>query len=201
MRSLYSSSSGNPDLTSELADNYEIGFSYKKGFRLRGAVFYQQISDMIQSYRGLDGYRSYQNIGRAELTGLELELGKRIGIFDFNLNYTYLYAVEKDLDEPLDYAPRSQLNGFIHIGEIKGFSLSFWGTAVSSSQAKLGKKPPFDIVDIPGYVLLHARFEKKIGAFSVYLKAENLLDKAYFAEPGFPTKARTFMLGFCMDLK
>jgi iron complex outermembrane receptor protein len=201
MRSLYSSSSGNPDLTSELADNYEIGFSYKRGLWFSGAVFYQRITDMIQSYRGLDGYRNYQNIGKAEITGLELELGKRIGIFDFSLNYTYLYTVEKDLDEPLDYAPRSQFNGFIHIGEIKGFLLSFWGIAVSGSQAKLGNEPPFEIIDIPGYVLLHARLAKKIGVFSLYVKVENLLDKSYFAEPGFPMKARTFMLGFRMNLE
>jgi hypothetical protein len=89
----------------------------------------------------------------------------------------------------------------INIGEIKGFSLSFWGIAVSGSQAKLGNEPPFEIIDIPGYVLLHARLVKQIGAFSVYVKAENLFDKAYFAEPGFPMKARTFMLGFGMNLK
>lgn len=201
MRALYSSSTGNPDLTAELGNNYEIGFSYKKGLWLSGAVFYQRITDMIQSYRGLDGYRNYQNIGTAELTGLELELGKRMGIFDFSLNYTYLHAVEKDLEQPLDYTPRSQFNGLINIGKIKGFSLSFWGIAVSGSQAKLGNEPPFEIIDIPGYVLLHARLAKQIGVFSLYVKAENLLDKTYFAEPGFPMKARTFMLGFGMNLK
>jgi outer membrane receptor protein involved in Fe transport len=201
MRALYSSDSGNPNLTSELGNNYEIGFSYKKSLWLSGAVFYQRITDMIQSYRGLDGYRNYQNIGRAELTGLELELGKRIGMFDFSLNYTYLNTVEKDLDEPLDYAPKSQFNGFLNIGDIKGFSLSFWGIAVSGSQAKLGNEPPFEIVAIPGYVLVNARLAKQIGIFSLYVKAENLLDKAYFAEPGYPMKARTFMLGFGMNLK
>jgi outer membrane receptor protein involved in Fe transport len=201
MRALYSTSSGNPDLTSELGNNYEIGFTYKKGLALSGAVFYQRITDMIQSYRGLDGYRSYLNIGRAEITGLELELGKRIGVFDFSLNYTYLHTLEKDLDEPLDYTPQSQFNGFLNIGEIKGFSLSFWGMAVSHSQAKLGNAPPFTFIDIPGYVLLHARLAKQIGVFYLYVKGENLLDKAYFAEPGFPMKARTFMLGFGLDLK
>ncbi|MGD2087615.1 MAG: hypothetical protein PVH61_15620 [Candidatus Aminicenantes bacterium] len=81
------------------------------------------------------------------------------------------------------------------------YSLSFWGIAVSGSQAKLGNEPPFEIIDIPGYVLLHARLAKQISVFSVYVKAENLLDEAYFAEPGFPMKARTFMLGFGMNLK
>jgi outer membrane receptor protein involved in Fe transport len=171
-----------------------------KRMRLGGALFYHRIYDMIQSYRGLDGYRNYQNIGRANIYGLELELGKQVGVFDFSLNYTYLKAVDQDDDLPLDYTPESQFSAFINIGEIKGFSLTLWGTAVSSSQAKMGKEPPFDIVAIPAYSLLNVRIEKRFAGVILYLKAENLFDKAYFAEAGFPMKARMFSLGCRLDL-
>lgn len=196
MRSLYGSKTGNPDLMSELGNNYEIGFAFSKGIGLSGAVFYQSITGMIQSYRGSDGFRNYQNVGRAEIYGLELGLHKRTGIFDLNLNYTYLNASDKDTGEPLDYTPRSQLNGLIQMGEIKGFSFSLWGMAVSNSTARLGKNPPFEMIEIPGYVTLNAALTKRIGVISLYIKGENLLNESYFAEPGYPMKSRTFMLGF-----
>lgn len=200
MKSLYSSKSGNPDLTSEMGDNYEIGFVYKKNIYVSGAVFFNSITDLIQSYRGLDGFHNYRNVGRADIFGVELDLRKRIGLFDIQINYTYLDAEDKDENLPLDYTPKSRLNLFMDIGPVEGFTLSIWNIAVSDSQARMGKNPPFDMIDIPGYVLLNARLEKQLGMVTLYLKAENLLDKDYFAEPGFPMKARTFSAGFRLDL-
>jgi iron complex outermembrane receptor protein len=200
MKSLYSSKSGNPDLTSEMGDNYEVGFVYKKNIYVSGAVFYNSITDLIQSYRGLDGFHNYRNVGRADIFGVELDLRKRIGLFDIQINYTYLDAEDKDENLPLDYTPKSRLNLFMDIGPVEGFTLSIWNIAVSGSQARMGKYPPFDMIDIPGYVLLNARLEKQLGMVTLYVKAENLLDKDYFAEPGFPMKARTFSAGFRLDL-
>ena len=200
MKSLYSSNSGNPDLTSEMGDNYEIGFVFKKNIYVSGAVFYNSITDLIQSYRALDGFHNYRNVGRADILGVELDVRKRIGLFDFQINYTYLDAEDKDENLPLDYTPKSRLNLFLDIGPIEGFSLSIWNMAVSASQARMGKNPPFDMIEIPGYVLLNARIEKQLGMVTLYVKAENLLDKDYFAEPGFPMRARTFSAGFRFDL-
>lgn len=201
MRSLYSTGTGNLDLTSEVGNNCEIGFTYMKKIWLSGAIFYNRLLDMIQSYRGLDGYPTYRNVGRANIYGLELEIGKKIGVFDINLNYTYLNAMDRDADQPLDYTPKSRFNIFIDIGEIKGFSLSLWAAAVSVSEAKMGKNPPFQVIEIPAYTLLNARLEKRISGVTLYLKAENLLGKAYFAEPGFPMKARTISIGCRLDVK
>ena len=196
MRALYSTSSGNPDLKDEFGRFVELGFTYQKSFTLEGAVFYNYFEDMIQSYRGLEGFHTYQNIGRARIFGFELEARKKVGVFDLNLNYTYLDAKDKDLDAPLDYTPKSQLNMFLTIGEIKGFSFSWWGVAVSGSQVKLESNPPFTFLPIPGYVTFHARIDKRIGGLTLFVKAENILDKKYYTEPGYPMKARTVSVGF-----
>jgi outer membrane cobalamin receptor len=156
---------------------------------------------MIQSYRGLDGYPTYRNVGRASIYGLELEIGKQIGILDINLNYTYLNAMDMDSDQPLDYTPKSRFNIFIDIGEVKGFSLSLWASAVSVSEAKMGKTPPFQVIEIPAYTLFNARLEKKISGVTLYVKGENLFNESYFAEPGFPMKARTISIGCRLDMK
>ena len=135
-------------------------------------------------------------MGRAEIFGFELEVNKKMGIFDMNLNYTYLDARDKDLDSPLDYIPTSQLNMILNIGAIKGFSFSLWGVVVSESEVKMGDAPPFEVLEVPGYATFHARLEKKIGMVTIYVKGENILDKEYYTEPGYPMKARTFSLGF-----
>ena len=198
MRALYSSSSGNPDLLDELGRSIELGMTYHKKIYLSGSVFYNRFDDMIQSYRGLDGYRSYQNVGRAEIYGFEAEIGKKIGMVDVKMNYTYLHTRDMDTDPsiPLDYTPESQLNLFVRIGEYKGFALSIWGIVVSDSIARLGNEPPFELLDIPGYATFHAKLEKRLGFLTLYVKGENLLDKTYFTEPGFPMKNRTFSAGF-----
>ncbi|MCK4835228.1 MAG: TonB-dependent receptor [Candidatus Aminicenantes bacterium] len=196
MKSLYSTSSGNPDLIDETGRNIELGFTIDRDFFLNGAVFFNRIEDMIQSYRGLEGFKYYENVGKAEIYGLEFEANKRIGIFYFNVGYTYLEARDMDQDQPLDYVPRSQFNLMLQIGDFKGFSLFLWGLSASSSQAKLGKKPPFDIVNIPGYTLVNASIEKKLGPVVLFFKIENILDESYFTEPGFPMKARTVSFGF-----
>jgi iron complex outermembrane receptor protein len=196
MKSLYSTRSGNPDLIDETGRNIELGITLDRGFFLNGAVFFNQIEDMIQSYRGLEGFKYYENVGKAEIYGLEIEAIKRLGIFYFNAGYTYLEARDRDQDQPLDYVPKSQFNLLFQIGEFKGFSLFIWGLSVSSSQAKIGKEPPFDIVKIPGYTLVNASLQKKLGSVVLFVKVENLLDEVYFTEPGFPMKARTFSFGF-----
>lgn len=195
MNSLYGSQ-GNPLLKDEKGRTFELGFDLIRSLDLSGTVFYSLYHDMIQAYRGLDGYKNYQNIGKAEIYGLELSAHKKIGRFDFSLNYTFLNTRDTDLDQPLDYTPKSQFNSIIDIGPIRGFSLTFWGTAASQSQVKLGKNPPFQVATIPGYVIISGKIDKAFGNFTLYLKVENLLDKAYFTEPGFPMRGRTASGGF-----
>lgn len=195
MRSLYSTSSGNPDLRDETGRNIELGLSIERDFYFNTAIFFNQIEDLIQSYRGLEGYKNYENVGKAEIYGVELEASNQFGLFYLNLNYTYMEAWDRDQDLPLDYVPKSQLSALIKIGEFKGFSILLWGLSVSKSQVKDGKEPPFDIIEVPGYTLINASLQKKIGPVVVYIKVENILDEVYFTEPGFPMKSRTISFG------
>jgi len=191
MKSLYSTSSGNPDLTEEIGQNLETGFTFKKGFFLTGAVFLNRVKDLIHSIRLPSGYSRYDNIGEAEIKGFELGFSKKFSLMEASLNVTYLDTESKESGEPLDYTPRSQFNFFINTDEFKGFSLSVWGLAVSESQAVFKNHK----LRIPGYFLLNASIKKKFSSFSLYLKAENLLNVYYFTEPGFPMKARTLSMG------
>jgi len=194
MRSLYSSRSGNPDLIDEIAKNFELGIHYNKDIYMGLSVFYSVYKNMIQSYRGLDGYKNYQNIGVAEIRGIEVELKKSLGLFEIGINYTYLDTFEKELETPLDYTPKHQANLFFGFDN-KSFRFSLWSNLISESQAKIGKKPPFDILIIPSYVLVNSLISKKMGKHSIYLKVINLLNEHYYSEPGFPAQSRKISMG------
>jgi iron complex outermembrane receptor protein len=201
MKSLYSRRSGNPDLIEEIGNSVELGFSYNNLFSFSGAVFFNVFDDMIQSYRGLDGFRNYQNIGKAEIRGFELEFGKKFEAFDFTLSYTFLDSLEIGLNIPLDYTPKHQFNFFLSTVSLEGFTLNIWGSAVSENFAKMGKKPPFKSIQIPGYFILNLMLEKSFNNFSIYLKITNALNAVYLTEPGFPAYDRRIMTGVRLNFE
>ena len=201
MKSLYSSGSGNPDLRSEYGNSFEAGFTLESKWRFEGAVFLHYIRDMIQSYRGLDGYRTDMNVGRAEIRGVEAAVSRQFRKVHFSLNYTWMHSEDRDSGQPLDYIPASQLNVMATIGPFSGFGISVWALAASSSQAQLGKAPPFQVIDIPGYATVNIRLEKRLKGFMVYLIGENLFDAEYITEPGFPMRALGIRFGVQLDIR
>ena len=75
----------NPDLDSEKAINTEIGYENKKiaGVHVKGTVFYNNVTDYIQSVKVADPKNpgkttnQNQNIGEVDLSGFEFEVGCR----------------------------------------------------------------------------------------------------------------------------
>ena len=192
MRSLYSSQNGNPDLKQERGTSYELGFLYEKDFLFSGAVFYNKIKDLIQSVRLLDGSRTNLNIGQTYIAGFEMEFSKAFRWLNLSVNYTYLDGVNEDENRPLDLVPESQLNFVMNVFFRKNTKFSLSGLYVSSAEVLILE----DIVRIRGYFVLNAVFSVNLSAFTVFLKAENLLDNYYVTEPGYPMKVRTLGLGF-----
>ncbi len=201
MKSLYSSKGGNPDLQDELGQSIELGLSYRKDINIQAAVFYTRYKDLIQSYRGLEGYKYEQNIGRAEIMGFELSASKSWDKLLIQSSYTFLSAKDIDSDLKLDYTPQHQFSLMATLGDIHGFALTAWMKAFSKSTSLLGSTPPFEQLPIDGYTLIDVILSKKIKWFTIFLKAENLTDTVYYTEPGFPMKARTISFGFDFNLK
>jgi len=52
-----------------------------------------------------------------------------------------------------------------------------------------------DVLKIPGYFIINGILSKRFSNFSIFLKAENLFNKYYMTEPGFPLKARAVSVG------
>lgn len=191
MKSLYSAQAGNPELKDEQGTSYEFGFTYSRNFFLNGALFYNQIKDLISVIRMPDGNKTNLNIGKAEIFGFELGFDKNLGSMNLSINYTYLKGENKQENRPLDLLPLSQLNFSMDLLVANSLRLSLWGLGVSSSELKIST----DIVKIPGYYVLNGILSKSFSNFSIFLKAENLFNKYYITEPGFPMRARTVTIG------
>jgi len=191
MRSLYSSRGGNPDLKDERGASYEFGVKYERNILLSGAIFYNKIKDLISAVRLPSGFQTNLNIGRAHIFGFELESQKAVSWMSFSVNYTYLNARNEEENRPLDLVPESQLNFVLAVTAKNMPQFTLWGLSVSGSEMKIFD----DIVKIPGYFVLNAIISKSFSNFTVFLKGENLFNKYYVTEPGYPMSARTVSVG------
>ena len=196
MKELYSTSSGNPDLEAENNTSYEIGWQYAGAVDIKGALFYQDVKDLIESEYLPDDTELYINIGRAEIKGFEIGLEKAYKCLYLSVNYTYLDTLNKDADHALDLVPESQFNFGIGYRAPCNAELFVWGLSASSSRL-------FDddeSIKVPSYFVLNASLQKTFSWATVYVKGENLLDEQYFTEPGFPMRSRTISAGVRITL-
>lgn len=201
MKNLYSlpANGGNPELRDEIGTNVEFGFTYDRGWFVSGAVFQNRIRDMIESRINADFIKQNINVARARIRGFELEARKVLGPFSLSVGYTWLDTLNEETDERLDLIPSSQLNASLRFYRTGLFSLILWGVYASDSiyHSSTG------IVTVDPYAVVNAVLERAFGKFGLYLKAENLLNKEYWSEPGWPMKGRTLTVGarFFLDGK
>lgn len=198
MRAMYSPSSGNPDLKSEFGRSYELGFTFNRGVFLSGAVFANEIKDLIDSIRLPSGLRQYFNIGKARINGFEIQAQKSWKGVSGTVNYTYLDAKNVSDDRPLDLTPENNLNFDLTVSPLKGLSASLFGLWASSSvwfdsNAK-------DLVDIPAYFSLDAVVTWDLGHVAPFLRLTNVFNDYFYTEPGYPWRGRFLEVGLKVDV-
>jgi len=193
MRSLYSSTSGNPDLLSETGTGWEAGWTFNKGIDLSGAFFFNKYNDLIDSYRLPDGTRRYLNVGKAHINGFEVQAQKSFGRLEATLNYTYLDHRNESDDRPLDTLSAHSLSFDVGVVPLKSLRLGFYGLGASASSwfdFNAGK-----LYDIPSYFNLDAIASYDFARFQVFLKVGNIFDAYFYTEPGFPWRGRFIEIG------
>ncbi|MGB9835445.1 MAG: TonB-dependent receptor plug domain-containing protein [Candidatus Saccharicenans sp.] len=192
MRSLYSSVGGNPNLKDELGRTFELGTKYSGLINSGLTLFSSNYRDFISVIRLPDGTKSYVNIGRARIRGLETEVSKSIDHFNLQIQYTYLDAKNITDNRYLDLIPHSQISLLLNYLRPKNYSLAFWLIGASQSKIFISQQD----VNVPAYATANLTFEKLIGSGSFFLKIENLFNKTYFTEPGYPAPCRRVETGF-----
>ncbi|NOR12641.1 MAG: TonB-dependent receptor, partial [Candidatus Aminicenantes bacterium] len=198
MRSMYSSTSGNPDLVSEAGNNWEFGFTYSKDFYFTGSVFFTRFKDMIDSVRLPDRTRRFFNIGEAYINGMEMQLQKSLRWMNATINYTYLDHKNVTDDRPLDALANHNLNFDWVLYPVKNFRISFLGMiASSSSWYDFGSG---ELLAIPSFASLDIVASYRWGVIEPYIKATNIFDQFYYTEPGYPWRGRYFEFGIRVDV-
>lgn len=200
MRSLYSPSSGNPDLLSERGTVWELGFTYNDRFLLTGAFFLSRFKDLIDSVRlpEYDFQRVYFNIGEARIDGFEMQLQKAFRNLALTFNYTFLDHWNQSDDQPLAVISKHNLNFDCQIYPLQGLRLGLLGLLASPSYwLDINTN---ELLDVPSYFNLDAVFAFRWNRVELFLKVTNIFDSYIYTEHGFPWRGRYFELGVRTDL-
>ncbi len=195
MRSMYSDSSGNPDLLSESGTIWELGFNYNHDVLVSGAVFLTQFKDMIDSVR-LPQYnfqRLYFNIGEAYINGFELQLQKSWDMLSGVINYTFLNHRNETDDRPLDALAKHNLNFDVQIYPFPSLRIGLLGQYGSISWWLDYNSN--ELLEIPSYFNLDGIISYRFASVDVFVKITNVFNDFIYTEPGFPWRARFLQFG------
>lgn len=201
---LYSGSRGNALLKPEKAINSTIGVSRSLNTHVwaQAAFFYNDISDFIS--RDLIPFRSQnQNLGKIELYGFEIDTeiypAKDLTL---KLGYTYNHASEKSKNRVTDnvvFIPAHKLDmNARYTVPVIGTALDLQGILMSEvySQLPTQAAPTRASQKVGGYFLFNVKVSQKfLKHYEAYLAVNNILDKNYESEYGFPAQGRYIMGG------
>jgi iron complex outermembrane receptor protein len=199
MRSLYSDSSGNPDLLSESGTSFEFAATWSGPVYVTGSVFFNRFRNFIDTVRLPDGTRQYRNVGRAHINGFEVQVQKTLSWLAATANYTYLDH-RNDIDiRPLDAQSDHNVNFDVSVFPAKGARLGLYGLFGSTSW--WWNSSASALLTIPAYFSLDAIAGYTLGGRTeLFIKLGNVFNHYFYTEPGFPWRGRYFEVGLRVDV-
>jgi iron complex outermembrane recepter protein len=204
---LYSSKGGNLNLKAEKAINYTLGVSrlFSKLAKAELAGFYHDISDFIS--RDADPHinplAQYQNYAKTSMLGFELN-GELYPMKDLVLRagYTFNYARNKSegrVSDDLVNVPEHKIDmGVSYTIPCINTRLDLVGIYMGKifSQIPTPTNPTQATTKVDNYYIANVRISKSfLKYFEAYLALNNIFDKNYESEYGFPGPGRNFYLG------
>ncbi len=201
MRSLYSLSSGNPNLLAESGTGFEFAATWNGPIYVTGSVFFNRFRNFIDTFTLPDGTRQYRNVGRAHINGFEVQVQKGTRWAAATANYTYLDHRNDTDDRPLDAQPKHNLNFDASFFPAKGVRLAFYGLMGSESWWWNTRTNPASLLEIPGFFNLDAIAGYTWnGRYEIFVRLGNVFNHYFYTEPGFPWRGRYLELGVNVDV-
>lgn len=171
---------GNPQLEPESSFNMDAGIKlFSEKYFLGVYGFYYRINDLIERYRNQDDNYTYDNVDRGRISGGEIELQlfpvKNLELFG---HFFYYRGRSTATGEPLNDIPSPKLflgaKFFVDRCWVEiNYTHSFPKT--DPGPAEIGNGD-YTLLDLKGGYYFSARF-------FLYLKAANLLNRPYYANP------------------
>ncbi len=210
---------GNPNLDPERSKTCEIGADIGyKAVSFGVTYFYTKFKDKIETTTTLTGDRTWENVGKARISGVEAELSLDIGeIFTWPLevrpyaSLVYLTKYEdEETDEDLLYTSDANLSYGVTVSDDEGLSLNLNFAYLGPQKIKDWQKagPPTwtpPIVTKGGFTVANVTITKKIldlqkyGKFTFRGEVRNLFNKDYSYVKGYPMPGRSLYLGLRYD--
>jgi iron complex outermembrane recepter protein len=206
LNELYTSKGGNPDLTSEKSINFTIGASksFNQTLNLELAPFYHDISDRIsRDLPDPDPANLFHNSAKIKMKGFELNAEiYPMEDLSFKLGYTYNHAEDVSpgqLTDKVTNAPSQELNGQLQ------YIFSNWETRMnltgvyygkSYRQLPTAKNPTLAVIENDSYTVFGAKISQPfLEKWEAYVSVNNLFDKNYEPQSGYPAQGRNIWLG------
>jgi iron complex outermembrane receptor protein len=201
MRSLYSLSSGNPDLLAESGTSFEFATTWNGPLYVTGSVFFNRFKNFIDTVQLPDGTRRYFNVGKAHINGFEVQVQKNFSWLTGTVNYTYLDHRNDTGDRPLDAQPKHNFNFDASFFPVKDFRLAFYGLLGSKSWWWNTRTTPASLLTIPGFFNLDAIAGYTLDdRYEIFVRLGNVFNDYFYTEPGFPWRGRYFEVGVRVDV-
>ena len=201
---------GNPNLKPESSKTYEAGVDYDSE-KLSASIsyFFTNFEDKIES-TFVAGNSTWENVGKAEIAGIEGLLSCDLGIvlgwkYEVKpyINFVYLTRYrDKENHEDLKYINDWNASYGLTLSDLDGFSsrLNFSYTGSQSvDDWETGGWPPPEI-KMGGFTVADISISKRIldydqyGAFTLSGEITNLFDKEYAYVKGYPMPGRSFFM-------
>jgi iron complex outermembrane recepter protein len=207
---LYSSSGGNVKLDPEIANNYTLGVSqlFSHFAKAELAGFYHDLKDFISrdSDPRLNPLSQFQNVAKIELKGFEFN-AELYPVRDLVLfgAYTYNHARDKSPGRVTDLVRNIPLykvdvGGHYTIPYVNT-RVDLVGTYVDKVYSQLPTAASVESGSVQrtltkSYFTANARISKTfINYFEAYLAINNIFDRDYESEDGFPGRGRNLYCG------
>jgi iron complex outermembrane recepter protein len=206
LNELYASAKngGNPNLKSEKSINYTIGASksFNKILSVEVSPFYHDISDRIS--RDLPAPDAlYHNSAKIKMRGVEIDADLNpLENLSFKAGYTYNHAEDVSPGQVTDKvtnAPAQQLDAKVQ------YVIPDWETRIDMSMLNYGKSyrqlptaqnPTLAVIENESYTVLGAKITQPfLEKWEAYLSVNNLFDKNYEPQSGYPAQGRNIWLG------
>lgn len=186
---LYSPFFGNEALDAERSANYEIGYDR---FTVNGSasltVFHADYDDLIAF-----GLATFENIDAASATGVELAAAHRFGAFDAGFSYTWLDTEDEATGDRL--LRRPEHSGSVSLGYHHGAYAAQLVVTHKGRRDDVTDLFPFGIVSNEANTTADFTVHYAMGAFTPYVKIENLSNESYEEVFGYPSAPRRAIVG------
>jgi len=198
IRQLYDPDGGNSTLGPERASTLEGGID--QSFWRRSNV---SLSAFVTTVRGFierpGPGESFANHNRYRFTGIELSADTRAWTRLFlRFGHTFLSTEDQSpgaTRQALQNQPRHRTTAELRYAHRAGLSLSA-STLRVADQVFYARTAPFQSARLPNYTVVNARVAQTVGRNGeLYLGADNLFDRIYEEEYGFPAATRIVYAG------